>query len=122
MLEKKVRIESLAGAVSHGQVYILEWNRSERLAIAVRTWVLFWLAAIGFIFIPFIHFFLVPLCLVLGPILSFHYYRRSEMCNGGTGACPQCHEEFKIEKGATKWPLSDICEKCHCGVKIFLSE
>jgi hypothetical protein len=53
---------------------LLELNSGERFKNSLKKFSLFFLMAVGFLFVPVLHFFLVPLFLLLSLIFGFKAY------------------------------------------------
>lgn len=117
-----VIIKSLSGKTANGDVQIKSWSQSERVANAMKVFGLFFGLAIAFVFVPIVHFVMVPTLLILAPILALRSYRRISNVEGGSGTCPECSERLPIEGGKPDWPLKDLCSKCHNGLLIFLRD
>lgn len=93
-------------------VSIVTWDRKDRLKRAAITWIGCWVGAFIAIFLPGLHFVLVPTLLLAGPIGSSLVFSQTEWVNGGVGACPLCKAAFTVARGRVKWPLKDLCSKC----------
>lgn len=69
----------------------LRWvNKRGRLMAALKALGGFWLAAVGAVFLPLLHFILVPTLLLLGPLMFFWKLRESVTLLGADGPCPAC--------------------------------
>lgn len=103
-----------------GEVYLQEWDKSARMKRALKVG-LGSIVLAGFaVFIPIVHFILVPALLLGGPIAAYYIYRLEQMVKGGKSTCPECGKPFEIAQGLAKWPLSDICGSCRSPVTINL--
>lgn len=71
-------------------------SRADRTAAVVRTWALCWLAAVLAVFLPLLHFVLVPALLVGGPLYALSLRHESATLLRASGPCPACgqHVEF----------------------------
>ena len=65
-----------------------------------------------FIFIPILHFILVPLGLVAAVLVSLQGWRLRQIILSGQGTCPYCGAEFRILRRSFQLPFEDICERC----------
>ncbi|MBT4761303.1 MAG: hypothetical protein HOO06_06365 [Bdellovibrionaceae bacterium] len=121
-LGKKTAVEILgsSGNISQGEIFIQQWNKSERLAQAVKWGSIYWALAVICVFIPILHFVLVPAFVLAGPIAFYINLKREKLVLGGFGTCPKCGENLPIEKSKVEWPLADLCTHCHNTVKISL--
>lgn len=114
----KIQIASMQDTL--GEVRIQYWNQRTRLLRASKGFGLALLLAIGAVFIPILHFVLVPLLLLSIPIVAIYFYRQESVVLGGTGQCPKCLQSFTIVRSPNRWPLEDLCECCHEVLKIHL--
>ncbi len=103
-----------------GEVRIQYWNKRTRLLRASKGFGLALLLAVGAVFIPILHFILVPLLLLAMPMIAIYFYRQASVVVGGKGQCPKCLQPFTIVRSANLWPLEDLCEFCHEVLKINL--
>ena len=113
-----VCLSTAQGAVKDGTAYVQRWNPSQRMRRAVKALAITWGLAILAVFIPILHFLLVPILIILGPILASINYNKNSVILGGNAICPNCDNEFEIVRAADRWPLSDICSICHQHVTI----
>jgi len=69
----------------------LRWvSKRGRLMAALKALGGFWLAAVAAVFLPLLHFILVPTLLLLGPLMFFWKLRESVTLLGADGPCPAC--------------------------------
>ena len=113
-----VKILSDAGKESKGEVFVQAFPPRERLFRALKFLGLGWGAAVVAVFIPLLHFVLVPLFLILGPVAAVWAYGQASVVLGGLGLCPNCGASLPIERGPDRWPLDDLCTQCRERVKI----
>ena len=111
-------VQSPSGKVQEATVTVVEWSRQERLRRAFKFGGMCWGAAIIAVFIPILHFILVPLLLLAGPAAGYYFYHQERMSQGGQSVCPQCGASLKIEKGAAKWPAEEMCTACHTMLRV----
>jgi hypothetical protein len=101
-----------------GNIQVQFWDKKERNIRALKFWGICWGLALVSIFIPMLHFVLVPGFILAGPIVWFFVLGQESAVLGGEGTCPHCQAAFKIAKSAYKFPMSDVCNACHENVKI----
>lgn len=66
----------------------------------------------GFAFIPFLHFFLVPACLIGGGILTSNsFLQKSVYKLGNHSHCPSCEKEIQVDN-ISAIPWSGNCPSC----------
>ena len=97
---------------SSGEVFIQQWTPQQRLLRALKAFFIWFFIALVSLFIPILHFILVPLFLLAAFVMGFIVYAHSSMVLGGTGSCPFCGAAMEILKKPNQWPLDDICDKC----------
>lgn len=71
-------------------VRVLWRERRERLLRAAGTLATCWALAVVAVFLPLLHFVLVPGLLLLGPALAWARLREERTLLGVDGACPAC--------------------------------
>jgi hypothetical protein len=91
----------------------VEWDKTERTKNAFRTFGLLIAFTFASIFIPILHFVLVPTLFIASFVFGMDKYGEKVRSEGGTGECPKCHEQFKVQ--ASKWgvKITNNCEHCH---------
>jgi hypothetical protein len=77
-----------------------------------------WVAAFVAVFIPLLHFVLVPGLLLAGPIVASVIFKQQSVVLGGTGICPSCQAQLQIVRSQERWPLRDVCANCHAHVDV----
>lgn len=92
-----------------------------RFTRAVMTWAAGWGLAVAAVFLPLLHFVLVPLLLIGGPALAWQRMREAATLVDAHGACPACGAERTIALGGAwreRTPLR--CEGCGRGLMLEL--
>jgi hypothetical protein len=69
-------------------------NRRDRLAAVVKTWAICWAAAVVAVFLPVLHFILVPGLLLGGPLYALSMRNEHTTLLKATGRCPACAKEI----------------------------
>ena len=114
----QVRVLGQNDRQSLGEVTFQAWDQKTRLKRALKSL----MTGFGFmlvaVFIPGVHFILVPLLLLGSPIFSYFVYNQESAILGGSSLCPACGKEFKIVKSKNIWPLKDVCAFCQENVTI----
>jgi hypothetical protein len=95
-----------------GQIRVQEYSDSDRMKNAIKIGLMCWGGAVFAVFIPMLHFVLVPLLLLMGPILGLVKYNQKAQVLAGQGTCPACQAPLKIVKGTLNWPLEETCDQC----------
>jgi hypothetical protein len=118
-LGMRVRIaQDRSTQIEEGLIRIQSWNKRERLVRALKSGGLCWIAALVSIFIPLLHFILVPGFLIAGPILVYFIFGQENRVLGGEGVCPFCHAPLILASATLNFPISDLCTDCHNSLKI----
>lgn len=107
---------------TRGEVRVQSFDPKLRLRRALKTWGTCWGLAIVAVFIPGMHFILVPSALLAGPVLAAVVYQQRTMILGGSGTCPACGQPFEVLRSPLRWPINDVCAKCHDAVTISPTE
>lgn len=71
-----------------------------------------WLAAVACVFVPLLHFVLVPAFLLLGPVLAWVGARATVTVKSDQVTCPRCALATPVQPGTTGWPLRLWCASC----------
>lgn len=78
-----------------------------------------WAVGIFSIVIPIVHFFSVPILLMLGPVLGVIIYKLhvgAVDIEAATGSCPECQGTISLNHKTDSWPLAVKC--IHCGAQL----
>ena len=74
-------------------------------------------ASIISIFIPLLHFVLVP-GFIIAAIVFAVYYSRPANIERAKAKCPECGVDFVISRGKPVFPIQDVCASCHHKITI----
>jgi len=100
---------------------VQQHGRPDRLRRAARAWAGCWGAAIVAVFLPVLHFILVPSLLVGGPLYAMVMMREKVTVLGADGNCPACgvaqHPRLKSGASAT---MGFRCESCRRALELRL--
>jgi len=107
---------------SNGEIRVQFWNKKERILRALKFAGICWGGAVVSVFFPVLHFVLVPGFLIAGPIVGIFMLKQESVVLGGEGVCPSCHAFLPIVRSSYKFPISELCTHCHCGIKIELAD
>ncbi|MCC7111896.1 MAG: hypothetical protein IT382_21555 [Deltaproteobacteria bacterium] len=123
MSERPVTLELPNCAPTHAQASIVERSPASRLARAALIWGALWGAMFVCIFIPVLHFVLVPSLLVLGPVMGILRLREGVSLVGLRGSCPRCGVPRSFTaSGRFKDGREIHCDGCGNGMVLRLSE
>jgi len=92
---------------------VVEHAGRDRAMRAARAWAGCWGAAIAAVFLPVLHFVLVPALLLSGPLAAMARWREKVTVLGAEGACPACgaRQSPKL-KAAAGEAMGFRCEAC----------
>ncbi len=113
-----VWISNMGGDQGEGLVRIEVFSTAQRVVRALKLGGICWLAAIGAVFLPIIHFILVPSLLLAGPVIAGWQWSCRERIVDGEGVCPSCQAKLPIAGGTVRWPLAESCPECNRGLQI----
>ncbi len=126
MIEPEVLDASLTafGSMpSHAEVSVARLTPGQRLARGFRGAGTFWAIAGACIFIPGLHFVLVPSFLLIGIVTGVMRVRDAETVVRVHGVCPRCKFEQDFTAGnrfAPTWRLD--CRACHNHLELALTD
>ena len=87
----------------------------QRFARAARAAGIFWAVAGGCVFLPGLHFVLVPTFLIVGVAAELRHLRDMEVVSRVHGACPRCEREQDFEGAASRCNLRRPSTDQGCG-------
>ena len=107
--------------VGPAMVSVRQHGRPDRIRRAAKAWAGCWGAAIVAVFLPVLHFILVPSLLVGGPLYAMMMIREKVTVLGADGNCPACgvaqHPRLKSGASAT---MGFRCESCRRALELRL--
>lgn len=101
-----------------GEVRIKTFNQKEKIFRGLKFLGIFWGSAIFAVFIPMLHFILVPLLFLVGIIVAAFVSQTKSVVLGGESICPKCESFLPIVRSNDQWPLTDLCSNCRSTVTI----
>ncbi len=102
-------------------VTVTRQSSGHRLARAAKGAGVFWAVAAGCVFLPGLHFALVPAFLVVGFAAGFRNLRDAEIASRVHGACPRCGLEQDFAAGNRPTPTWTLdCPACHNNLTLIL--
>jgi hypothetical protein len=128
-MNEGARAESLPGTLrAFGsppravEVVVVNLGVGRRAARAVGVLAACWALAFVAVFLPILHFVLVPAFLVAGPVLAVWRLREGRRLAGIRGACPRCgvSQEFR-PGGACRARRVIDCPLCHTDLTLEVS-
>lgn len=91
---------------------ISEPSKADRLKESLKKMFIFWGLSIASVFIPVLHFFLVPLFLLMGIGFFFFQMKQTHVMENLKFNCPSCGQENKIIKMYFKDSHRFRCQSC----------
>ena len=119
---ERIRLELPDGRSAEGTWSVSRLTHPERLRRALKAWGWTWLGAVGAVLIPILHFVLVPMLLIAGPVVAYFIYGQDALILDGSSVCPQCSAPFKISSGRYQSSVKDVCGSCRHSVTIRVVE
>jgi len=95
-------------------VTVVRPSPGRRAGRALKAGGVFWAVAAGCVFLPGLHFVLVPSFLLVGVVVGFRHLRDQKIVSRVHGPCPRCglEQDFAAGNGLTpSWELD--CPACH---------
>jgi hypothetical protein len=91
----------------------IHFNKKERTQNALKTFGFLMTLAFVTIFVPILHFVLVPAFFLASFIFGMDKLGEKFRNAGGKGECPKCHEQFTVQ--GSKWVtrITNNCDHCH---------
>lgn len=109
----RLTVMDSARAPLAGELRVLDLSATGRARRAAARLGMTWGAAVFCVFIPLLHFVLVPSLLLLGPFVAWQTWRATVLLVAGTVTCPKCQAQAALEEGTAGWPARLHCG--HCG-------
>ncbi|MDH5325348.1 MAG: hypothetical protein OEZ68_02285 [Gammaproteobacteria bacterium] len=104
---------------SEAVLYWQQFSKQDRLKRALAALAICWLAAGVTLFIPILHFILVPSLLLTGPILFYVKFKQEDLMEKVDGVCTDSGEAVTIElESNAKLPLWTYCPACKKSIQI----
>jgi hypothetical protein len=100
------------GAKTLGFAFRRDLEKSERMTRAARVLGICWGVAVITVFVPILHFILVPGFLILGCVLGVTTWMETGEVLKGEISCPNCKKAVELVKGSEEWPKTMRCPGC----------
>jgi hypothetical protein len=95
-------------------VRVAHLRPEQRFTRALKAAGIFWAVALGCVFLPGLHFVLVPGFLLIGIGAGLKQVRDREVVSRVYGACPRCGREQDFASGNRLTPAWSLdCPACH---------
>lgn len=113
-----VTIEDSARAPTSMAVQVTPLSFGARFGRGLKALGLLWLAALGSIILPGLHFVLVPGFFIAGLVFFVLRSRGTVRLEVGAFPCPKCGVSVPIEPDTTGWPARCACPDCCARLKL----
>lgn len=110
------RTKSNLSYISDLEVKLLTAN--ERLKNGLKYFGLSLSASFLFVFIPILHFVLVPGSLLIGCYLLYRQMNLKYFRLEKTISCPECKNELRLKPMPFNGPMNEICDHCRAQILI----
>lgn len=99
-------------APTHATVTKVEWDKTERTKNALRTFGIMFAFTFASVFVPILHFVLVPSLFIASFVLAMDKMGEKVRSEGGTGECPKCQQMFKVQPSKWGIRITNCCDHC----------
>jgi hypothetical protein len=103
-----------------GAISRVTYDKKDISKNTVKTFGMWIALTFASVFIPILHFVLVPSLFITSFVLAIDKSRETKRNEGGQGECPKCHETFQIQKSKWSDRLVDVCGKCHDDLEVLV--
>lgn len=112
------------GAAARPAVVIVDTlGLAQRVWRAARALLVCWALAFGAVFLPVLHFVLVPSLVLAGPVLAVWSLRQGRRVRRVDGVCPRCGVRQAFRPGGAPRPQRTIdCPSCRTQLTLVLVE
>jgi len=105
---------------TESKIIKVEWDKPERTRNALRTFGLLITFTFASVFIPILHFVLVPTLFITSFVLAMDKMGEKMRSEGGKGECPKCHKEFNVQPSKWGVKITNNCDHCHEDLEMVL--
>ena len=113
-----IKASTFSGETTNGEIIIVEYSRAQIISKTLRNTILALLITALLLFIPLLHFLLVPIGIITTIGIFIRTSGTRSIITSGHAPCPACGETIMLAKRNYRMPLKDICENCHREVVI----
>lgn len=117
-LEIPVQLTAPDGRTRRGSTRVARYDRPARLKKAIRIALIGLGLSFASLFLPLLHWVLVPALFIGSGIAAAWTYRQSGWIMEGRSECPACNAPFVIAQDREHWPLMDRCTHCFQDIRI----
>ena len=104
-----------------GMAHLTEFTQRERVVRALKGWLGLTLAAAVTVFVPILHFVLVPSLVIGGIVVGVQRMRTTRMYTRADGTCPRCQKAVELSLDtAQRFPKWTYCPHCRASLKLIM--
>lgn len=118
MQKTAIQATSNSDRIEYGTAEIHSFSPQAVLAKSLKMLALFWGIALLSVFLPVVHFVLVPLFFILGMVFAFRARKLRFEIVSGEVLCPNCKAQVTIKNASCAVDHKDICQSCASVIKI----
>lgn len=93
-------------------------SQAEKTKTAVKWFAVFFALAVFSVFVPILHFVLVPSFLIAAVVVGMRAYSQKADLTNLRGNCPNCSSAISLERVRIKRVTREICPQCRDFLKI----
>jgi predicted RNA-binding Zn-ribbon protein involved in translation (DUF1610 family) len=91
---------------------------SEKQKSAIKLLVICWLASIGTVFLPLVHFVAVPGFFIAGIVMFYRRLNQPVHTEPFEFNCPECGGKIPVAERVFEPEWEQVCPSCHFALKI----
>ena len=95
-----------------------EYTFAERMTRGLKIAGVLWLVAVVTLFVPILHFILVPSFLILGIVFGWAAWHDKAEVIRGEFICPNCKRTIPIPRESENFPCATRCTECQFTVNL----
>jgi hypothetical protein len=112
MAQTKIQATANSDHAEYGMADIHTFTPQMILMNSLKKLGMFWGMAVISVFLPVVHFVLVPLFLILGVVFMIRARKYRYEITSGQVPCPRCQKEIVLGKAAFIEFHDEICQHC----------
>lgn len=118
MLSKEVTIHADGHPTQQSAFKLIPIEKNKRIIKAIKALVILWACAGFAVFIPMLHFVLVPGLFLAGIFFAISGYTDDVRVANNKVACLKCSQTVIIKEQADQFPIWVKCESCSTEYRI----
>jgi hypothetical protein len=111
-------VKCRSGECLEAQLKYVCWTKTERRSRALKVLGIGLLLAFCFLFLPIVHFVLVPSALLIAPVVAWLIYEQSASIPKQSLTCPKCNSSVEWP-ACTSFEKKEIfCDSCRSVIEV----